>query len=329
MSYSSESKLSLNSKLPLVLEVLTLLGYRKGTEVLDIPNWIGGYFWYERDDYKSWTGVELDVYKQDSQITITTRSRAGRSYWDLIQQNKTVKIIRDLFGGHFATDAGKNRYWRPDERPPSPLSSGCYIARWRFQNGLGRAEIYLMNRTLERDIARDSPSGLLFMDELNPRLLSNNLLLPYIVAIWEDYFRSTFTALLRYSKNRDNVLKKARLTHTQLEKIAIGEQPFERAVAECFSFQRPTLIAENFRMLDPKLELAGALKKPYRRRKVSLFDSIETLVKGRNAFVHEGEMNMALFDKEMKTVLSDIVTAVDRAYACIGHHYKFSLIDDY
>ncbi len=186
-----------------------------------------------------------------------------------------------------------------------------------------------MNRNFEGASALDKSSGLQYIEKFNPRLLSNNFLLPYVVAIWEDYFRSTFAAVLKYSGQREGILKKARLSHTQLDQIAPGAQPIERAVSECFSFQRPSLISENFRIMDSKLDFGGAMKKLYRRRKVSLYDSIEALVEGRNAFVHEGEMDMTLFDKKMQIVLDDIVTAVDPAYECIGRQYKFVPLHDY
>jgi hypothetical protein len=290
---------------------------------------VGSYLWYDENDYKSWTGVELQIYRKRRNITVDTRSRVSRSYWDLKHQNETLKTIRDLLGGQFTTDAGRNRYWRPDEPPPSPLSSGCYLARWRFHNALGKAHIYLMARTLEGDIAREKPSGLLVMDEMNPRLLSNNLLIPYVIAVWEEYFRATFAAVLKYSNQREGALKKARLSHTQLEQVAIEEQPVERTLAECFSFQRPSAIAENFRLLDSKLDIGGALRKPYRRRKVSLYNSIEAIVAGRNQVVHSGQIDLELYDKKLRTTLADVVECVDRAYATIGKHYGFSPIRDY
>ena len=154
-----------------------------------------------------------------------------------------------------------------------------------------------MTRKLEGNIAREEPSGLPFMDERNPRLLSNNLLIPYVIAVWEEYFRSTFAAALKYSNQREGALRKARLSHTQIQQIAIKEPPIERTIAECFSFQRPSTIAENFKLLDSTLDIGGAMRKPYKRRKISLFESIEQLVEGRNAFVHAGKMNMELYDK--------------------------------
>lgn len=163
---------------------------------------------------------------------------------------------------------------------------------------------------------------------MNPRLLSNNLLVPFIIAVWEEYYRATFTAVLRYADKREVVLKKARLSHAQLEQIA-AEKQIERAIAECFSFQRPSVIGENFRMIDTRLDVLGAMRKPYRRRKVTLSDAIESLVDTRNAFVHAGEMDMSLFDKELQTIMSDIVVAVDRSYEAIGNHFKFTAIHDY
>jgi hypothetical protein len=290
---------------------------------------LGSYIWYDENDYRSWTGIELQIYRAKGQISIDTRSRSSRSYWDLKHQNKTLKTIRDLFGGHFTTDAGRNRYWHPDEPPPSSLSSGCYLARWSFHNALGKARIYLMTRKFEGTIARETPSGLEYVDEINPRLLSNNLLVPYTIAVWEEYFRATFTVALKYSDRRESVLRKARLSHSQLEQIAVKGQSVERAIAECFSFQRPSSISENFKLLDSKLDIGGTMRKPYKKRKISLHDSIEALVEGRNSFVHSGQMNLQLYDKNFQALLADIVEAVDRAYATVGKHYGFPPIHDY
>lgn len=329
MSYTSETTLPKGTNLRRVLEVFELLGFRSVKDGLRVPNRVASYFWYDQTDYKSWTGIELDVYQKGNLLTIGTRSRVSRSYWDLKHQNRTLRLIRDLFGGHFTTDAGRNRCWNPDEPAPSPMSSGCFLARWRFHNAVGTAKIYLMARKLEGEIARDKPSGLVFVDSMNPRLLSNNLLVPYVIAVWEDYFRSTFAAALKYAGRREAALKRARLSHAQLEQIAAAQKPIEQTISECFSFQRPSIIGENFRLLDAKLDVAAAFRRPYRRRKINLFDSIETLVETRNIFVHAGEMDLSLYDKSINRILADIVEAVNRAYATIGAHFGFTPIHDY
>jgi hypothetical protein len=40
-------------------------------------------------------------------------------------------------------------------------------------------------------------------------------------------------------------------------------------------------------------------------------------------------MDMDLYDKKLKTTLTDVVEAVDRAYNAIGEHYGFAPIHDY
>lgn len=325
MSYSSQSTLKRSATVAQITEIIDLLGYKKARDGMKVPNRVGSYYWYDESDYRSWSGVELDIYKTPKgPVTVTTRSTVSRSYWDLLHQNKTLKLLRDLFGGHFETDAGRNRYWRPDEPPPSPLSSGCYLARWKFKNDFGRVKIYLMNRQLDGPMAKDSSSGFEFLNEINPRLLSNNLLVPYMIAVWEEFFRSTFSACLRYSKQREAALKRAKLSHADLEKLAIGAVNIERAVAEFFSFQRPSAIAETFKLLDSKLDLASPMRKPYRRRRVSLYQSIEMLVEQRNSLVHAGDINIELFDKQLRTTMDDLIEAVNRVYEHIAAHYGFT-----
>ncbi len=330
MSYESTSHFPQGTKVALINETVELLGYKKCNHPYGIPHCVGSYMWYDEESYKSWAGVELSVYDNPKDgVEVYTRSRSCRSYWDLTHQNKTLKYLRDLFGGHFVTDAGRNRYWRPESKPPPPLASGCYLARWRFHNSLIKARIYLDHRKLDGDMAKDKPSGLSWLDDMNPRLLSNNLILPYVVAVWEEYFRATFIAALKFSGQRKGAIKNSRITHIQIEQMANGTLSTEQAIASTFSFQRPSVISENFRQLDPKIDISGALRKPYRRRKVSLHESIEALVESRNIFVHAGQMDLELFDKQLKSVLDDMKVAVDRAYEHIAKHYGFTAIHDY
>ncbi|WPZ36991.1 hypothetical protein T8K17_12730 [Thalassobaculum sp. OXR-137] len=323
MSYESENILDKNARLIHVLSVIKLLNYKSIRFDLKKSGRRRSYVWIDNDDYKSWVGVELHVYQVDGKIIVNTRSSASRSYWDLAHQNNTIKTLRDLFGGYFRTDAGKNRYWRPDEPPPSPMSSGCYLARWRFNNSIMKSNIYLMNRHLKGGISLDRSSGFYLFDEINPRIISNNLIIPFVIGVWEEYFRATFSAVLRYADKREIVLKKARLSHSQLEQIASERRPLEDAIADCFSFQRPSNISENFKMIDPKLNLAGVLRKPFRGRKINLYDSIEYLVENRNFIVHSGELDISLFDRKLKNEINDVIVAVDRVYLALGNHFNF------
>lgn len=330
MSYTSQSVCSARTSLKSVKELVELLGYQRNDDGLSVEGRQGCYFWYDFKDYRSWVGVELDIYKaKGGPVTVSTRSRAGRSYWDLTQQNKTLRSIRDLLGGHFETDAGRNRFWHPDESPPRPVSSGCFLARWRFNNAIIKPRLYLMQRGFDQPNAKPELSGISFIDEMNPRLFSNNLLLPYLVAIWEDYFKASFTAMLRYSAQRENALKRARLSQDRLEMVAAGTSSIEEVLAESLSFQRPSVVASNFKLIDPKFDLGACLKKPYRRRKIALFDTIESYVESRNEFVHTGRIDMRFTDKAVEKTLKDFVIAVDRCYDSFGAHYDFVPIRSY
>jgi hypothetical protein len=317
MSYTSESICDPKVTLKAVKEIVELLGYNKVKDGLKVPDRKGCYYWIDRKDYRSYVGVELDIYKKKGEpIIVTTRSTAARSYWDLL-------------GGSFTTDAGRNRYYHPEKPPPKPISSGCYLARWHFNNALIKVHIYLSQRGLDQPNARPDPTGMWTIDNMNPRLFSNNLLIPYLIAIWEEYFKASFLAMLRYSKHREAALKRARLNQNHLEMIAAETITIEEALAESLSFQRPSIISSNFKLIDPKFILATPLRKPYRRRKESLFDRISAYVDQRNEFVHTGNMNTQLSDESVEKAINDFEVSVDRCYDAFGAHFDFTPIRNY
>jgi hypothetical protein len=255
MSYSSESILSNNASITKVIEIIELLGYEKVKDNLKIPGRVASFIWDGYGNYESFVGVELSVYRKDGIITVETRTRIGRSYWDLKHQNKTIKYLKHFFGGSFITDEGNNRYLHIDKKPPSKLESGLFLSRWIYYNALIKPKIYLDTRNTQGQLARTEATGLEFLDQMNPRLFSNNLLIPYIVATWENYLKSSFVVLLKNIENRDKILKNARLSVSNLEDISSGILSIEEAIVEGLSFQRPKIIAENFKVLDDKIDI--------------------------------------------------------------------------
>jgi hypothetical protein len=61
------------------------------------------------------------------------------------------------------------------------------------------------------------------MDAMNPRFFSNNLLIPYLVGIWEHYLKSSFVVLLKCCDNKSRIFKSVKITPIQLESISNGE----------------------------------------------------------------------------------------------------------
>ena len=330
MSYESVNYLSKAAKFSKVKEFIELLGYKKN-------NWVTAskkncsYFWYEYDEYKSWSAIQLDISHKLEQIEVRTRSNASRSYWDNLHQNKTIKMLQKQFGGYFTTDAGRNRCDSYPGPPPHPTSSGCFLARWRFHYALSKVHHYLLSRDIKGPACEDVPAELGWLNASNPRIISNNLIVPYIIAVWEDYFRYTFEVLFETTKGYKGVLKEVKLNGLDLEPLIYERLRLSKIVSSRFSFQRPSIISKNYKLFkaDIDIDIAGVMRKPYKRKKESLFDFIELLVENRNALVHEGALDTKLFDKEINSTLEKITEAVDRVYCEIGSKCGFEPIHTY
>ena len=322
MSYESESLLSRGARLQDVREFVELLGYKK-TGITHSKKYgrFEEYYYFDEKEYRSWIGVLLAIQVKNKSLVVSTRTTVARSFYDLDHQNRTIFQLRKRFGGNFRTDEGNGRYMRPDSAPPTPAASGCHIAFQRFGDNLIQAKIYLDARTFPKQYQGKAGEFLAQMG-MSPKVLSNNMLLPFLVATLEDYFKSTFVALLRYSARKQAFFKGLRLQGDHLVAISDGES-VESQVAETLPFQRISSIARHFEALDPKLDLAGFLKKPYRRRKQSLHDLIETLVIARHSFIHRAQLGLSLTDKKMDDLVYDLDEAITRVYKGITSYYSW------
>lgn len=325
MSYSTENIFPPSVRLPDIREIIELLGYKRiGKHALKTPNELASYYWFERNDHRSWTGVELSIHRdEDRGLVLSTRTRSSRSYWDLHHQNRTVRLLRRLLGGYFETDAGKNRCWTAVGPPMPAVESGCYLALWNFDSNLLRARVYMDHRQFVggRD---DRATSIWWIDTMNPRIISNNLLVPYVVATMEDYIKSTYITLLRYSDRKETVLRSARLSSVQHHALAEGRTSLEEAIAEGLSFQRPSAILASFATLDPKLDLAATLRRPYRRRK--LLDSLDALVHLRHELIHRSAVDGDLNDKRILRFIGDVTASIRRCYERICERNGWSTI---
>lgn len=324
MSYSSTNELAQGTKLKDVLEFASLLGYRyDGILKSDEVGPISCFDWFEEKDYCSWSGVELGIYEHDSTVTVETRTPIARSYFDLEHQNKTIRLFRKHFGGTFTTDEGKGRYLRPGSGPPTPAASGCHLAFQRFGSNLITGHVYYMRRNFTGPKPQ-APSGIYVIDKTNPWLISNNLLLPFVVAIIEDYWKSTYVALLRYSAKKDTILRAGRLTPEQLAAVSEQRTTVEQAFAETLSFQRVSTVCKHFAALDPKLDFAGALRKPYRRRRIPLYDSLEEMTDLRHDVIHRAEISRRVTDAYLIALVHDLEVAIVRCYRQLTKTYGWA-----
>jgi hypothetical protein len=328
MSYSSQNVLPQDTRLEEVREFVLLLGYARTGVLKSESERYEEYWWFDATDYRSWSGVELSIRRNESgRVCVLTRSVVARSYYDLIHQNNTISILRKRFGGEFETDEGRRRYLRPSAGPPEAPASGCHLAFERFGGNLIKAMVCHEARHFPNQPSRSRkglPSGLAkLLDEIDPRTLANNTLVPFLVAVLEDYFKSTFVALLRYSARKEAFLKNVRLQGDQLVAVSDCKATVEEQVAETLPFQRLPAICRHFTVLDPKLDIAGALRKPYRRRTQSLFDSIDSLVLSRHEFIHRAILDLTMTDERIDNLIHDLEAAITRVYRRITEHHDW------
>lgn len=322
MSYSSENVLAIGTRIADVRDLVKLLGFKPLHRFLfsDEIGRIEQFYWNDEIDYRSWGGIELGVYKdKENRVVVVTRSTAGRSYFDLQHQNLTISTLRKIFGGIFRTDEGKGRYMKVEGEPPSAPASGCFLAFARFGDNLIKARVYLQSRAFPNHpghIHKGDP-----IPDYNPRIVANNTLVPFLVAASEDYFKSTWVAITRYSTNKEAILKSYRLQGNQLLAVANGLSSIEEQIAETLSFQRLSAICANFKQVDAKLDIYGVLHKPYRRRTVSLFESIERMVECRHYLIHRAILDVSLTDDRVHELIYDLEAAVERVYRYITDHY--------
>ena len=324
MSHESESTLARDVRIKDVHEFVQLLGYDKhGIFKFESSRAFEEYSWFDDTDYKSWSGVELTIYTSDSgRIVVSTRTTISRSYYDLMHQNRTISLLRKHFGGEFTTDEGRGRYLRTENNPPPAAASGCYLAFSRFGGNLIKAKLCHESRSFPNNFPKPN-KRFGFLIDFDPRVVANNTLVPFLVATSEDYLKSTFIALLRYSQKREGFLRNVRLQGEQLSAIAAGKSSVEDQAAEMLSFQRISAVCRHFDALDSKLDLATSLRKPYRRRKESLFDSMENLVLRRHDFIHRAVIDRSLTDERIDDIIYDLEAALTRVYKRITSHYDW------
>lgn len=313
MSYESENTLDSKARLKDVQDFIELLGYKyRGVWDGEELGKIKSYHWFERKDYKSTYGVELSIYSHKTKLCVTTRTNVSRSFYDLEQQNKTIRLLRKYFGGTFATDEGKGRYLQIQGEPPEPAAAGCHLAFSSFGSNLIRARQYYDSRIFADK--RQESSGIYWLDRYNPRLLSNNFILTFLVSISEDYWKSTYISLLKYSDNKESILRGGKIFPDRLVQISNAELTIEEGFAESISFARISNVCNQFKSIDKKLDFASVLKKPYRRRKKNLFDTLEEMTEIRNTIIHDPSAPIFLEGEFIKDSINILNDSIERCY---------------
>lgn len=308
-----------------VEEFLLLLGFKRGKKG-PFSGMMGSPFYYFKDDdYRHITGLYVELYrdKEDaSQLKLWTRTTIWRSKFDSDLHNNTVRQLRKRFGGHFESDYGRNRYFPFDGPAREKAEAGAYQAYSLFYSNLQRASHFIGYADLLND-SQYKIQGIDFIDLMNPRILSANVMVPFLLSAVEEYFRSLYIALLRYSDSREKIIQSARLQGAEICAIDRGEMTVPEAVAKWMNFQEMAKVNAAFKALDSKLDLHGILKKPVGRRRESPWDGLVRLVAQRHSLIHGAELEVQYTPKKLKSDIALVESAVWRIYQELIKIYRW------
>jgi hypothetical protein len=330
MSYTSTSKLPKSTSLNCVIELIELLGYELYESEFDIPGQILCYRWHGEKDFQSFVGVEIQIYQKDF-ITVDTRTRLGRSWWDLRQQNKTIKALKDFFGGSFVTDEGRNiLFYEEDEEEPSLLEAGLYLRKWSHHNDLVKLGILNMNANINAPLPTKFP----YIEQYNSKIIFNNLQIPFLVGVLEEYLKTTFVVLMKClpdgerSKIFKRLLNKVKVLPDYIGTFSKNSESVEWLLTEYLSFQRPKTIVENFMVIDSKIDINSVFMKPTSNQKGSLFERVDKVINIRNNIVHHAEIDHEITDDTLNQIAEDFNEVANRIYYYLCDYYKLKLTDD-
>lgn len=277
-------------------------------------------------DYQSWCTIELQIGNAEKHdgLFVHTRTSIGRSHYDFEMQNRTVREFKRRFGGKTFRDGGNGSGYDPGP-PLSAAASGCHLAMQRLDWNLTRVNVYLLSGRTNQTKSPLAEAEKLWSvtKELNPEVFLSNVLVTYLVSAMEDYLKSTYIALLTYSARKSTVLKNIRLSGDQLAQISSGALSVEQAAAETLPFQRLAAVGRNFADIDARLDILAPLRRPYRRRKRSLFDRLEEMVSQRHALIHKMDVNRDLDKSGLEGLIHDLTVGMSRIYKEITQHYSW------
>ena len=231
-------------------------GYLPCEHLWDWPKGSLNFHWYEYADYLSYDGVEATIYKSSSdehqlgpcEWALHTRTRSSASPADKDQQDKTIRLARTKFGGNFYNDwHGKNRYTRRESDHRDAPSRGIYLTYKSVTNYISAVK-YSVSMTEGLKVRTGDKKIEELMGTIDPMRVLYNALVPFYVAIIENFFSRCFKILLRYDAQAQEKLKQQSRKVELGDVIAIknGDKNLEDVVAEWYSFQNIDSIHKAF-----------------------------------------------------------------------------------
>ena len=303
-----------------IQEHLQMLNYLKHGDSFYLGN-LGEYL-YE-SGISAWIEENNDsVYK----FRMHLRCQIWANSYDIESMNKTLRYFRKWFSAYFISDVGKNKYFKKELEQISSVENGCYLAVSHLHN-----EFANLKMCIERFPADDESSQILLDCGMpTPSIINANVYLSLLCSILEDYYKETYLVLLKYSKNKESILKTGnKISAYDLSEISKGLLTVEQAFTNTLSFQNIYKICHNFNILDKNLDISSALKKPYKKYKENLFDAAHRILEHRHGMIHRLDYDISYNSKLIKKDIERVEEIILRSYKYICQVYNWNVRIDY
>lgn len=289
-------------------KLLILMGYKKHQQT---------FFLGDDRDYKYLSGIKVwKCDENDEEYVWRVRTLIFASSYDIFEQNNTIRNLKKYCCACFVSDMGTNRYF--DEIPlVKGAESGCYFALQKLDNNFS-----LLCHSLSK--YPEDEQGEKNMMEIGgiptPSIFNANVYSSFLCSLIEEYFKSTFIALMKYSDRKEKILN-VKFSPYDMKDISDGSKAVEEVYASTLSFQNIQKIVSNFHSLDSKLDIGIPLKKPYHRRKKSLYLQIDDILERRHGMIHRMDFDYTYNSVMLKKDIEDVKIALKRVYSYICQQY--------
>ena len=271
------------------------------------------------DEYIFFTGVQVWLCDEnDEEWIYHVRSQIDAVGYDLKKMNDTIRCLKQYCDATFESDNGKNRYFQ-EKTLIKGAQSGCYFAVERLFNNFSLLK-YALSKYPHDNIAEKSAHEIVGMP--TPNMFNANVYSTYLCSLIEEYFKTTYIALLKYSERKEKILN-VKFSSYDLVEISNGNKTVEEVFASTLSFQNIQKICSNFHSLDNKMDIGRALKQPYNKRKKNLYDQINDILERRHALIHRLEIDDSYNTERLKKDIRDVIDAIKRVYSYICRYYNW------
>ncbi len=299
------------------------------------------FFWEERKDFMSTSGVDASIFPLDAEWqeawhthaewALRTRTSIWASTFDQSFQNETVKHIRKAFGGSFYNDHfGNNRYIVIECKKSTPVSRGIYGVVTELQEELDKLEHALPAEMIQEVFGAGGEIGessnhirmLKFAKQLDPVRIVYNALVPFLVAVIEHFFRECFEIMLKYNPLALKKLEEQNRKLSFSEAVAINrsELTIEHVASGWYSFQNLESIQKAYKdVLDIDIWKLLHSRRRVLNKSCMIDEALKDLIGTRHGVIHHFILNRDL-DRNgflylinfVKTVLEVVSEEIER-----------------